>query len=66
MIGRRDDGFRSYGNENWEFDQNGPMRLRFAFVNDGPTKQSERKYHWPRSIREHQREKTRNDKSMVL
>ena len=65
MIGRRD-GFRSYDNENWEFDQNGPMRLRFAFVNDRPTKQSERKYHWPRSIREHQREKTRNDKSMVL
>ena len=65
MIGRRD-GFRSYGNENWEFDQNGPMRLRFAFVNDRPTKQPERKYHWPRSIREHPLEKTRNDKSMVL
>jgi uncharacterized protein len=42
MIGRRD-GFRSYGNENWEFDQNGPMRLWFAFVNDRPTKQLERK-----------------------
>ena len=39
--------FRSYGNENWEFDDNGLMRLRFASINDLPIKDSERKYHWP-------------------
>jgi nuclear transport factor 2 (NTF2) superfamily protein len=39
--------FRSYGNENWEFDNNGLMRLRFASINDLPIKESERKYHWP-------------------
>ena len=39
--------FRSYGNENWEFDENGLMRLRFASINDLPIKQAERKYHWP-------------------
>jgi nuclear transport factor 2 (NTF2) superfamily protein len=39
--------FRSYGNENWEFDENGLMRLRFACINDLPIKESERKYHWP-------------------
>lgn len=39
--------FRSYGNENWEFDENGLMRLRFASINDLPIKESERKYHWP-------------------
>jgi uncharacterized protein len=39
--------FRSYGNENWEFDGNGLMRLRFAAINDLPIKESERKYHWP-------------------
>ncbi len=38
--------FRSYGNENWEFDGNGLMRLRFASINDLPIKESERKYHW--------------------
>jgi len=38
--------FRSYGNENWEFDENGLMRLRIASINDLPIKQSERKYHW--------------------
>ncbi len=46
----RDDSghwFRSYGNENWEFDQNGLMRLRLASINDLPIKESERKYHWP-------------------
>src|ERR1700716_676859 len=30
--------FRSYGNENWEFDENGLMRLRLASINDLPTK----------------------------
>ena len=39
--------FRSYGNENWEFDENGLMRLRFASINDLPIKESERKYYWP-------------------
>jgi hypothetical protein len=39
--------FRSYGNENWEFDENGLMRLRFASINDLPIKEPDRKYHWP-------------------
>lgn len=46
----RDDSgrwFRSYGNENWEFDKNGLMQLRFASINDLPIKDLERKYHWP-------------------
>jgi uncharacterized protein len=46
----RDDSghwFRSYGNENWEFDENGLMRLRYASINDRPIAENERKYHWP-------------------
>src|SRR4051812_26216792 len=39
--------FRSYGNENWEFDEHGLMRLRIASINDLPIKESERKYLWP-------------------
>ncbi|MGR9012910.1 MAG: nuclear transport factor 2 family protein [Gammaproteobacteria bacterium] len=39
--------FRSYGNENWEFDQNGLMQRRYASINDLPIKESERKFHWP-------------------
>ena len=39
--------FRSYGNENWEFDEQGLMRLRIASINDLPIDDSERKYHWP-------------------
>ena len=39
--------FRSYGNENWEFDEHGLMRLRIASINDLPISESERKYHWP-------------------
>ena len=39
--------FRSYGNENWEFDEQGLMRRRLASINDLPIKESERKYHWP-------------------
>jgi nuclear transport factor 2 (NTF2) superfamily protein len=39
--------FRSYGNENWEFDGYGLMRLRLACINDLPIKKSERKYHCP-------------------
>jgi nuclear transport factor 2 (NTF2) superfamily protein len=39
--------FRSYGNENWEFDENGFMMRRFASINDLPIAESDRKYHWP-------------------
>jgi uncharacterized protein len=39
--------FRSYGNENWEFDEHGLMRRRIASINDLPINDSERKYHWP-------------------
>lgn len=38
--------FRSYGNENWEFDGSGLMRRRIASINDMPITESERKYHW--------------------
>jgi nuclear transport factor 2 (NTF2) superfamily protein len=38
--------FRSYGNENWEFDAGGLMRRRFASINDVPISAAERKYHW--------------------
>ena len=41
--------FRSYGNENWEFDEHGLMRLRYACINDLPIKESQRHYHWDRS-----------------
>ncbi|MCP5439323.1 MAG: nuclear transport factor 2 family protein [Chromatiaceae bacterium] len=39
--------FRAYGNENWEFDDNGLMRQRFASINDLPIGESQRLYHWP-------------------
>jgi len=39
--------FRSYGNENWEFDAAGLMRRRYASINDLPITEAERKYHWP-------------------
>ncbi len=39
--------FRSYGNENWEFDANGFMQRRFACINDLPIAADDRKYHWP-------------------
>jgi nuclear transport factor 2 (NTF2) superfamily protein len=42
--------FRSYGNENWEFDQNGLMHHRHASINDLPIKESERKFHWDGSL----------------
>ena len=38
--------FRSYGNENWEFDDGGFMRLRIASINDLPIRDADRKYHW--------------------
>ena len=46
----RDDSgswFRSYGNENWEFDARGLMRRRIASINDKPIAEAERKFHWP-------------------
>jgi nuclear transport factor 2 (NTF2) superfamily protein len=46
----RDDSghwFRSYGNENWEFNDDGLMRRRIASINDLPIAESDRKYHWP-------------------
>ena len=39
--------FRSYGNENWEFDEQGLMRRRIASINDLPIAEAERKYRWP-------------------
>ena len=39
--------FRSYGNENWEFDENGLMRRRIASINDLPINDDDRKYAWP-------------------
>ena len=39
--------FRSYGNENWEFDEQGLMLKRYASINDLPIEASERKFHWP-------------------
>jgi nuclear transport factor 2 (NTF2) superfamily protein len=39
--------YRSFGNENWEFDDHGLMRRRFACINDLPIQESNRKYHWP-------------------
>ena len=39
--------FRSYGNENWEFDGNGLMARRLASINDLPIKDTDRKYFWP-------------------
>ncbi len=38
---------RSYGNENWEFDERGLMQCRIASINDLPIKEADRKYHWP-------------------
>lgn len=39
--------FRSYGNENWEFDAQGLMAVRIASINDAVIAENERKYHWP-------------------
>ncbi len=43
--------FRAYGNENWEFDEQGLMRRRFASINDLPITAAERLYHWPLGAR---------------
>lgn len=50
----RDDSgnwFRSYGNENWEFDENGLMTRRIASINDLPIKESDRKFLWAQGPR---------------
>ncbi len=39
--------FRSYGNENWEFNEYGLMQRRFASINDMPIKPEQRLFHWP-------------------
>lgn len=39
--------FRSYGNENWEFDAHGLMQSRHASINDLTIAESDRRYHWP-------------------
>ncbi|WP_372053230.1 nuclear transport factor 2 family protein (plasmid) [Tistrella mobilis] len=39
--------FRSYGNENWEFDEGGLMKRRIASINDLPIAAADRKFHWP-------------------
>jgi nuclear transport factor 2 (NTF2) superfamily protein len=38
--------FRSCGNENWEFDEDGLMRQRIASIDDSPMKEGDRKFHW--------------------
>lgn len=43
--------FRSYGNENWEFDPQGLMALRYASINDLAISAAERKFHWPQGRR---------------
>ncbi|MES2370746.1 DUF1348 family protein [Thiobacillus thioparus] len=46
----RDDSgqwYRSYGNENWEFNEDGYMMRRFASINDLPIKESDRQFFWP-------------------
>jgi nuclear transport factor 2 (NTF2) superfamily protein len=45
--------FRSYGNENWEFAENGLMRRRIASINDLPIAEKDRKYRWPLGPRLH-------------
>lgn len=39
--------YRSYGNENWEFAEDGLMQRRFSSINDVPIAESDRKFHWP-------------------
>ncbi len=39
--------FRAYGNENWEFDENGFMAFRHASINEHPITEEERKFRWP-------------------
>lgn len=39
--------FRSHGNEMWDFDAQGLMRLRFASINDQPVREADRRFRWP-------------------
>jgi len=39
--------YRSYGNENWQFDERGYMARRIASINDLPIREADRKFHWP-------------------
>jgi nuclear transport factor 2 (NTF2) superfamily protein len=39
--------FRAYGNENWQFDPEGLMELRFASINEHPIAETDRKFRWP-------------------
>ncbi|SDW33034.1 hypothetical protein SAMN05518669_101436 [Variovorax sp. YR634] len=41
--------YRSHGNENWEFAENGLMQRRFASINDQPIKEADRQFHWART-----------------
>jgi nuclear transport factor 2 (NTF2) superfamily protein len=43
--------FRSYGNEQWEFSEDGLMRRREASINDVAIAESDRKFHWPQEVR---------------
>jgi len=46
----RDDSghwFRAHGNENWQFDAEGLMAMRFASINEHPITEADRKFHWP-------------------
>jgi nuclear transport factor 2 (NTF2) superfamily protein len=43
--------FRSYGNENWEFDEQGLMAVRHASINDRPIAEADRKFRWPQGRR---------------
>ena len=43
--------FRAYGNENWEFDEEGLMRVRHASINDLAITENDRKLRWPRGKR---------------
>ncbi|SDF40422.1 hypothetical protein SAMN05660485_03287 [Blastococcus fimeti] len=43
--------FRSYGNENWAFDENGLMRRRHASINDLPLAEGDRLFRWPQGRR---------------
>lgn len=43
--------YRSYGNENWEFDEHGLMQVRHASINDLPIREDQRLFHWPQGRR---------------
>lgn len=43
--------YRAYGNENWEFNEQGLMKTRYASINDLPITESERLFHWPQGPR---------------